>query len=131
MVRQSHRDAKGLRQVWNQTEVHLLRACGVCARALQKHNLAVACLANSPYRVLDFSLRRHAGRYNYRLSSLRRAANQSEVDDFRGRDLIGWDFHLLEKFDGPKVKGRGKQVHSQIVRYLLQLRLPIPGSERL
>jgi len=128
MVGQAHQHAERLSQVWNSPKMHLFRRRRVRARTLQQCQLRAALLPHGGDCLVNFGQAGHPRGYDHRLAGAGDAPDQQQIHRFERGDLISRHVHLLQKIDCREIEGRGKEVHPQIVRDELQLRLPLPWS---
>ncbi len=131
VIRKAHRTIETARQLGNREQVRFVRRRRVGARTLQQRNLLRSRSARRFDRFRDFVLARHARRHYQRLPGASHLLDQADVHQLKRRHFMRRNIHPFEKIDGRIVERTRKQVHSEFVRDVFQLRLPFPGRKRL
>src|SRR6266851_5042053 len=85
-------------------------------------------MARALQSFFDLLHRGHAGGHDQRLAGTGHSLNERNIDQLERSHLMSGHVHLFEEVDCSRIKGAGKQIHSQILRHLLKSGLPLPWS---
>ena len=91
MVREAHRDAEGVAHRGHRAQVHAARRRRVEGGALEQDDVAVAGGGASTERVGDVLVAGEAGGEDHGTAPGRRMADEGQVHDLEGRDLVRRD----------------------------------------
>ncbi len=130
VIREPHLDTEALAQHGDGTQVVLGCRCRIAADTVQQGQLAVAMLERHLDRGGDLGLVRHAGGHDKRLAGLGGVADEGQVHQLEGGDLVGRTVEGFQQIHRAEVEWAAKDRQAQLAPFGKQRLVPLPRGVR-
>ncbi len=130
VIGEPHLDPEALAQHGDGTQVVFGGRRRIAADAVQQRELAVAVLERHLDRGGDLGLVRHAGGHDERLAGLGGVADEGQVHQLEGGDLVGRAVEGFQQIHRAEVERTAEDRQSQLAPLGKQGLMPLPGGVR-
>ena len=128
MVGKAGEAAEGTAQGGHHVQMDVLIGGGIGGDAFHQKHVFVSFLPAGREGAFDIPQVGHSRRQDHGLMQAGDPADEGDVGDLIGGHFVGGHVHGRHEIHRRGIEGGGKAFHSQPVRFLHQLRLPLPGS---